>query len=288
MRLMGTRRAPQRRRTPARRPQPRRRRTPSKLQRLGFVYGMRAFFVGIGVTGALYLWQSGWPHSVASGVTEASTQFSGRLGLRVNDVLVEGRNRADRGAVLAALQVERDMPILAFNAFEAREKLEQLEWVQSATVARRLPNTVYVRVTEYSPIAVWQHDGKFTLIDHAGDSIPADSGELLDQLPLVVGEGAASHAAELLDTLAAFPGLADRMKAAVRVSERRWDLHMDEGIEIKLPEDQLAAALGRLSDLNTQHALFERDVTAVDLRLPDRLILRRGSEGPVVKTGENT
>ena len=225
---------------------------------------------------------------MATALSDAGTQFSGRLGLRVNDVLVEGRQRADREQVLQALRVERDMPILAFDAFAAREQLERLEWVQSATVARRLPNTVYVRVTEYRPIAVWQHDGKFTLIDQAGDLIPASSDELIDELPLVVGDGAAPHAAELLSTLAAFPDLADRMKAAVRVSDRRWDLHMEEGIEIRLPEDQLAVALGRLSDLNTQHALFERDVTAVDLRLPDRLILRRASEGPVVPAGENT
>ena len=285
---MGTRRRPQRRRASARRTSPRRRRSPSKLQRLGFVYGMRAFFVGVGITGALYLWHVGWPQSMGAAVANAGTQFSGRLGLRVNDVLVEGRQRADRDDVLLALRVERDMPILAFDAFAAREQLERLEWVRSATVARRLPNTVYVRVTEYSPIAVWQHDGKFSLIDQAGELIPASGDELIDQLPLVVGDGAAPHAAELLDTLAAFPDLADRMKAAVRVSDRRWDLHMEEGIEIRLPENQLAVALGRLSDLNTEHALFERDVTAVDLRLPDRLILRRASEGPIVPAGENT
>ena len=284
---MGTRRRPQRRSYRSARPQPRRRRIPSRLQRLAFVYGMRAFFLGIGVTGALYAWQSGLPHKGAAASAQAATEFSARLGLRVSDVLVEGRNRADRQRILDALRVDRDMPILAFNAFAARDRLQQLEWIETATVSRRLPGTIYVRVSEYRPIAVWQHDGELALIDEAGNLIPASSEELLDKLPLVVGDGAAPLAAELLDTLAAFPDLAGRMKAAVRVSGRRWDLYMEQGIEVRLPEDGLASALGRLSDLDSQQSLFERDVRAVDLRLPDRLILRKGSEGPVV-AGENT
>lgn len=278
---MGTRRRPQRR--SYRSAQPRRRRIPSRLQRLAFVYGMRAFFLGIGVTGALYAWQSGLPRKGAAASAQAATEFSARLGLRVSDVLVEGRNRADRQRILDALRVDRDMPILAFNAFAARDRLQQLEWIETATVSRRLPGTIYVRVSEYRPIAVWQHDGELALIDEAGNLIPASSEELLDQLPLVVGDGAAPLAAELLDTLAAFPDLADRMKAAVRVSGRRWDLYMEQGIEVRLPEDGLASALGRLSDLNSQQSLFERDVRAVDLRLPDRLILRKA-----VMAGENT
>ena len=285
MRLMGTRRRPQHR-SRATRARPRRGRTPSRLQRLAFIYGMRAFFLGIGATGALYAWQSGLPHRGAVASTRAVAEFSGRLGLRVTDVLVEGRNRADRQRILDALRVDRDMPILAFDAFAARGRLQQLEWIETVTISRRLPGTIYVRVSEYRPIAVWQHDGEITLINEAGDPIPASGEGLLNKLPLVVGDGAALHAAELLNTLAAFPDLADRMKAAVRVSGRRWDLHL-EGIEVRLPEDDIASALGRLSDLNSYHALFGRDVKAVDLRLPDRLILRRGSEESVA-TGENT
>ena len=179
------------------------------------------------------------------------------------------------------------MPTLAFDAFAARNRLQDLEWIESATVSRRLPGTIYVRVSEYRPIAVWQHDGRFALIDEAGDLIPARTADLIDTLPLVVGEGAPRHTAELLDTLSAFPDVARRMKAAVRVSERRWDLHLDQNIEVRLPEDSLASALGRLSDLNSKQALFERDVKAVDLRLPDRLILRKNAEGPIL-AGENT
>ncbi len=248
---------------------------------------MRAFFVGIGITGALYVWQSGWPNAAAKALTHVTTQFSGRLGLRVSDVLVEGRDRAASSDILSALRVDRGMPILAFDPSAARDRLLQLEWVQGTTVARRLPATIYVQISEYRPIAVWQKDGEFALIDEVGEIIPASSDELLGELPLVVGDGAARHAAELLDTLAAFPDLADRMKAAVWVSGRRWDLHMEEDIEIRLPENRMASALGRLSDLNSQHALFERDVKAVDLRLPNRLILRRGSRAPAT-AGENT
>ncbi len=285
MRLRATHRRP--RRVPTTRAGPGRR--TSRLQRLGIAWGARAFFVALGLTASLFVWQVGWLQHAAGSLVDVSIRFAGRVGLRVDDVLVEGRQRTDSQQILNALGVDRAMPILALDLDAARDRVQQLDWVKTATVARRLPDTIFVQVTEYRPIAVWQSEGIFALIDQAGAVIPANGSDLMHELPLVVGSDAAANAAGLLDILTAVPDVADRMKAAVRVSGRRWDLHLEGGIQVRLPELQIASALGRLADLNNRHALFDRDVKTVDLRLPDRLILQTNTEArPPAGQGEDT
>ena len=197
------------------------------------------------------------------------------LGLRVRNIVIEGRQKTPDGLLRAALGVRSGDPILAFSVADARARLETINWVQSATVERILPGTILVRLTERSPIAVWQHDGKFALIDRDGNIVTdSDIATFAGQLPLVVGLGAPKAAAALLDALAAQPVLQGRVIAAVRVGERRWNLHMNNGTDVLLPEGAETQALAKLVELQASHALLDRPLQALDLRLPDRLVVR--------------
>jgi len=100
------------------------------------------------------------------------------------------------------------------------------------------------------------------------------------KLPLVVGEGAAGRAAELLDMLATEPDLAARVNAAIRVGGRRWNLRIDNAIDVLLPADTPASAWAQLARLERSSAILRRDVQTVDVRLPDRLVLRVNPEAP--------
>jgi len=64
------------------------------------------------------------------------------------------------------------------------------------------------------------------------------------------------------------------MRAAVLVSDRRWDLHLENGVTVKLPERRPAQALSQLVRLDQRHALLSRDVNVIDMRLTDRLTVR--------------
>ncbi len=147
-------------------------------------------------------------------------------------------------------------------------------WVQSAEIARRLPDVIYVRVTEREPLALWQHNNRIVLIDLDGHTIQHSDLESFASFPLVVGEGAPVVAGELIDLLRAYPAVAQATEAAIRVSDRRWNLRLHSGIDVRLPEEKLAVALDRLEEYQREHDLFDRDVVAVDLRVPDRLIVR--------------
>ena len=156
-----------------------------------------------------------------------------------------------------------------------------MTWVRSATVARRLPDTVLVRLEEYVPFALWQQQGRFVLIDRRGELIVGgddpeygrDAVARFANLPLVVGTGAPAMAAPLLDTLAGYPDIAVRMQAAVRISDRRWDLTLAPGIRVSLPEHDWRIALARLASMHADERLLDRAVAEIDLRLPDRVVL---------------
>jgi cell division protein FtsQ len=207
-------------------------------------------------------------------LAENTAQLAARAGLTVDEVMVEGRARTPLELVRAALGVERGDPILGLSLAAARERLEALPWVERAHVERRLPATLLVRLTERRPFAIWQNDGQFAIVDRAGVVIATDRLDAYGNLPLIVGAGAARHAAPMLDLLAAVPAVRDRTLALVRVADRRWNLRLASGADALLPEGHEQAAIARLAELHHAHALLDRPLAALDLRLPDRLVLR--------------
>jgi cell division protein FtsQ len=232
-----------------------------------------ALIAGIGAGAVLSGWSPGGgpAHDLSSALLSAT----GALGLTVDDIEVEGRTTTDTATILAALGAHAGTPILAINPAHAKEQLEALPWVRSAVIQRRLPGTIYVRLVERIPLAVWQHDMKQELIDREGAVIPVGDLSRFANLPTVVGGDQARHgAADLLDLLSNEPDLAARVTAAVLVGDRRWNLRIDNAIEVMLPEDDAASAWARLAKLERINRLLQRDVQTVDMRLPDRLVMR--------------
>jgi cell division protein FtsQ len=195
-------------------------------------------------------------------------------GLAVGDVQVEGRDRASRDAILIALGASRGSPILAVDPAQAKRRLETIPWVRSASVERRLPDALYVRLVERQPLAFWQRDSKLVPIDRDGVSVPDGPAGELGSLIVLVGSDAPKFGAVLLDMLATEPELAPHVAAAVRVGGRRWNLRLDSGIDVALPEEDAAAAWHRLAELERSDGILERDIEMIDLRLPDRLVVR--------------
>ena len=242
----------------------------------------------VAVLGAAGLWYGGWVERGVVAAGHAVLAATAEAGFKVDDVLVEGRARTKRSAILKALGVARDTPILAFDPHAAKRRLEALPWVRVATVERRLPEAILVRLVERQPRALWQHQGRLAVIDRGGDVIPGAKPEAFADLPLVVGEGAPGHAADLLAMLDSEPELKTRVSAAVRVRDRRWNLRLDGGIDVRLPERDPAAAWAELARIQREHDVLGRDVVIIDLRMPDRLIVRTAPEAAGAGAGEDT
>lgn len=230
-----------------------------------------AALAGAGIAGVALVMALGHGESFAERFGHATA----RLGFSVQQVVVEGRHKTPEPLLRAAIGVAPGDPLLTYSLSRARARIESIQWVQSATVQRRLPGTLIVRLDERTPFAVWQHDGKFVLIDRAGNTVTgSDVAAFASEVPLVVGAGAPQAAAILIDALAAHPSLQARVTAAVRVGERRWNLQLKNGITVKLPEGAVPQALEKLAQLEHDHKLLDRPLQMVDMRLPDRLTIR--------------
>jgi cell division protein FtsQ len=225
-------------------------------------------------------WRSGRLAIVADQVSTHFMTLSAASGFRIENVEVVGREQTDPKALLAAAGLKRGDPIMAFSPEAVRRRIEALSWVASAAVERRLPDTVAITIVERKPIALWQHNDKFALIDAKGDNLGPVADDATSTLPRIVGGDAPSHASALLSMLATHPDLARRVQASSWIGSRRWDLKMDNGVEVKLPEDGVAEALQQLADAEASSRILERDVAIIDLRLAGKMIVRLAHDLP--------
>ena len=199
-------------------------------------------------------------------------QATGRAGYRIERLEADGRVNLPKGALFAALGIRQGDPILGFSPAEAKTRLEALPWVEAAHVERRMPGTVYVKLIERRPVAVWQAPTGPRLIDRDGFVLAVADPAALPDLPALYGAEAFSRGPALLADVADRPGLAGKIDTALLVQGRRWHLRMKDGLEIVMPEDEIPAALARLETLLPD--LADKDVVRIDLTLPDRAAIR--------------
>ena len=239
------------------------------MRKLGPTVVLAALPIGL----AGWLWASGAPAKIAADADRAIGRASVSLGFIVTEVSLTGRKEAAQADVVSALALAPRQPILSFDLVAARQRIESLGWVRRAHIGRRLPSTVEVVIEERLPFALWQRQGRVALIDRTGEIITDEGLGRFTGLLVVVGRDANQHAALLIDFMASAPHLRGRVEVAVRVGGRRWTLRLDNGISVLLPEDGIASAWRRLTALQRDEKILERDISEIDLRLADRLVI---------------
>ncbi|WP_332066036.1 cell division protein FtsQ/DivIB [Bartonella sp. CB189] len=200
------------------------------------------------------------------------------IGFVVTDVDVSGSKRLVKQEILKILGLDVSPSIFIFDVDRARSILEKQTWVKSAHVQKIYPNRVRVSIVEREPYAIWQHNGMMDVIDNVGRVIVPYQGGLVQGLPLVVGQGAQNFAKEFIEALSAYPQLYDRVRAYVRLGDRRWDIILDNGIRVMLPEDRALERIASLIKTGVAQDLFSRDVLSIDLRLFDRITVSLSDE----------
>ena len=234
--------------------------------------------IGVIACAALIGWWSGAIADMVGSVSKQINTQAIKTGLVIDEVAVSGLRRLSRADILEAVAVPPGTPIFAVDIDEICNRVAMIGWVKSVEVARELPNHLRVQITERKPIAIWQQQGLLALIDDEGAVITTAGLDEFSDLPQVVGVGAARAAARLAPILRTEPSLYRDMQAAVRVADRRWDVVFKNGVRVRLPDGGEAQAWRRLAQLQAEHRILAREIQIVDLRQPDRLILRLTSE----------
>lgn len=266
---------------------PVRKRPRSRLERFMVRGGV---FCGVTlVLGITTAWgiQTGWLPRLGQGLGASFLAETGRFGLALDQVQVTGRNETSQAEILAAIGVQRGTPLLGIDIQAIRQRLIALPWIASATVERRFPDGLAVEITEAHPLALWQRQQQLYLVSRDGKIIETNNLQKYAKLLIIVGDEAPLHADKLIDMLASEPDLQKQVTAAVWVGKRRWNLRLNNLLDVKLPEDDPEAAWHRFAAINRQNQLVDKDITIVDMRLPDAVVVRQAHPVQLDKTGKN-
>ncbi len=219
-------------------------------------------------------------------LTDLSTEFynySAGLGFKIDDIVITGRNKTAKQDILNALQLSHETNILNLDLRDLQQKVEQLPWVRHAVVKRRFfPNIIQIDIRERQVQSIWQLDHKFRPIDGEGNVIEADYTPDHPIL-LIVGEGAPENITALMKSITDDQNIFQRIKVANYISGRRWNIVLDDvenGITVKLPEKHIDEAWKKLLKLNTTQGLLKRKLTIIDLRFPNKVIIKLGKMTP--------
>ncbi len=206
-----------------------------------------------------------------------------RTGFAVSAVRITGNRETSEIDVLGALGFDGFTSLIGFDAEAARDRIAELPWVEAVTVRKIYPAALEVIIDERQAFAVWQHGSELTVIERDGRPITALSGARHASLPLVVGMGAPKRAEAFIDKIARMRGLSGRVVGYMRVADRRWDLRLDGGITVRLPEHGEDAALAELVRLDQENGLLSTDIVSVDMRLADRISIQLSPDAVVAR-----
>lgn len=218
--------------------------------------------------------KGGHTDDVLGMLSDTRNAAANALGFRITSVAITGRKQLTQDEILAVGGVNGRSSLLFLDAAAARDKLKADPWIADATVQKLYPGQLQIDITERSPFALWQENGRVSVISSDGTVLEPYVARRFVSLPLVVGKGAETRAKDFLGLLGQYPQVRSQVKAIVFVGERRWNLRLADGIDVRLPEFEVEKALAVLSKMDKETGLFSRDITAIDMRLPDRLTVR--------------
>src|SRR4029079_14547299 len=227
----------------------------------------------LGSTG-LGIVKGGHLEELIASLSDTRNAMANSAGFRITAVAINGRKELTQDEVLAIGGVNGRSSLLFLDAATVRDKLRANPWIGEATVQKFYPGQLQIDIVERPAFALWQQDGRLAVISDDGAVLEPYVSRRFLSLPLEVGKGAETQARDFLALLARYPQVNSITKAAIFVGERRWNLRLKDGLDIRLPEQDVGNALAMLSKLDKEDRLFSRDIVSVDMRLPDRLVVQ--------------
>jgi cell division protein FtsQ len=237
-------------------------------------FGIAASIVLLGATLGYGVVAGGHLADVIGWFKDARDQAANAAGFRIAAIALSGPKEVSREEVLTTAGVTGHASLLFLDADAARARLLANPWIADAAVFKLYPDRLQITITERQAFALWQKDGRVAVIASDGTMLEPFVEDRYLGLPLVVGKGAERQARDFLDVLDRYPEIRAQVRASVLIAERRWNLRLTSGIDVRLPENDVAQALDRLVALERDKKLLSRDIVAVDLRLPDRVTVR--------------
>lgn len=244
-----------------------------RLLRVGLPFGLSL------IAGTIYLSNPERLERINTSIAELRREIETRPEFMVNVMAVDGASEAMAMVVRANIDLALPQSTFHLDLEEIRSKIEALPAIAKVDVRVQSGGVLQIDVVERLPVLLWRPgigaSDEIVMLDASGVVIgPVMRRAELPELALIAGEGADQHVAEARAVLQAAQPLAARLRGLVRMGVRRWDVVLDRGQRILLPEDNPVGALERVIALSQAEDMLGRDLAVVDVRYEQRPTLR--------------
>ena len=208
-------------------------------------------------------------------LSDLRMQLTARPEVQVNSMAVNGASAELQAQVAAVLDIEWPVSSLLLDVEAIQRAVVGLDAVKSAEVRILNGGKLQIDLIERGPAIVLLRDDRVELWDEEGFRVAAVLGRAeAAALPVITGEGAERAIPEALELWRIAAPISMELRGLIRMGDRRWNLLLDSGLVVMLPEEGAAEALRHVLAVHRVDELLERDILSVDMRNPERPTLR--------------
>ena len=203
--------------------------------------------------------------------TESKLYFLNKIlidnGFIIKNIEILGVNHLDKDDIIKIVSTYNNINIFSVNINNIYREIKNNTWIKKASVEIIYPNTIKILLTEKEPIAIWQNRYGNSLITKNGDVISEKNLEKFKSyLPIIIGQNAHKNAHSILNILSINKDFVKNIWSLTYVNERRWDVHFNQGLTIRLPSKNVGKAWEKVVYLNKKFNILTLGLIEIDLR----------------------
>ena len=210
-------------------------------------------------------------------------------GFTIKNIEVLGANHLDKDDIIKIVRTYNNVNIFKVNIKDIYRKIKNNTWIKKASIQVIHPNTIKILLTEKEPIAIWQNRYGNNLITKTGDVILEKNLEDFKvYLPIIIGDNANKNIHSILNIFSANKDFLKNIWSLTFVNERRWDIHFNQGLTIRLPSKNVKKAWEKVVHLEQNYNILSLGLTEIDLRNPYQILGKINVDKKLINKKKNS
>ena len=194
-------------------------------------------------------------------------------GFIIRNIEILGLNHLNKTDIIKIISTYNNVNIFSINIKKIYKEIQNNTWIKKVSIEIIYPNTIKIFLTEKEPIAIWQNKHGNNLITKNGETILEKNLEnFKNYLPIIIGHNAHKNFYSILNVLSSNKDFLKNIWSLTFVNERRWDVHFDQGLTIRLPSKNVKNAWEKVLQLDKNFNILDLGLTELDLRNPDQIL----------------
>ena len=215
-------------------------------------------------------------------------QFLINNGFRIKNIEIIGTQNLSDDYLKNILNKHNETNIFNINLPLLYKKIIENTWVKKVYVERVLPDTIKIKIVEKKPVAIWQNKNGNKLVTPIGEVISdANVNIFKNNFPIIKGHKAKENISSILKILDTNKKLAKNIWSLSYVNQRRWDLHFNQGLTIRLPSKDVFLAWNKIVKLQQNFNILNLRLTEIDLRNPKQILGKINFDKQIILKGKN-